>query len=297
MEKQDTLGYNAAPSLRPKRSLWSKGAFLARHHPIGAVGLGILLLVICVAASASLIAPFDPTDQRAKRLLPPGPVNILGTDEIGRDVLSRIIYGSRISLYVGLLAVSLAVTIGVPIGIASGFVGGTFDSLVMRLIDIILAFPALVLAIVIAGVLGPSVTNAMIAIGVVYSPAFARVSRGSVLAIKNELYVDAARTIGCRTSRVITRHILPNILAPMIVLVTLQLSTAILTEAGLSFLGLGTQPPDPSWGTMLSSGRKFMELAPGLAVFPGLAIAITVLAFNFLGDGLRDALDPRLREL
>ncbi len=297
MDNQNTTRISAEPALRPKRSLWRKGSLLARHHPIGAVGLAILLFVVLVAVGASLIAPFDPTDQRAKRLLPPGSVNILGTDEIGRDVLSRIIFGSRISLYVGVVAVSLAVAIGVPVGIMAGFVGGTFDSLVMRVIDIILAFPALVLAIVIAGALGPGVTNAMIAIGVVYSPAFARVSRGSVLAIKNELYVDAARTIGCRTSRVIGRHILPNILAPLIVLVTLQMSTAILTEAGLSFLGLGTQPPDPSWGTMLSSGRKFMELAPGLAIFPGLAIAITVLAFNFLGDGLRDALDPRLRQL
>lgn len=297
MDNQNTTRISAEPALRPQRSLWRKGSLLARHHPIGAAGLAILLFVVLVAVGASLIAPFDPTDQRAKRLLPPGNVNILGTDEIGRDVLSRIIFGSRISLYVGVVAVSLAVAIGVPVGIMAGFVGGTFDSLVMRVIDIILAFPALVLAIVIAGALGPGVTNAMIAIGVVYSPAFARVSRGSVLAIKNELYVDAARTIGCRTSRVIGRHILPNILAPLIVLVTLQMSTAILTEAGLSFLGLGTQPPDPSWGTMLSSGRKFMELAPGLAIFPGLAIAITVLAFNFLGDGLRDALDPRLRQL
>jgi len=297
MDNENTAVFTAEPALRPKRSLGRRARLLARHHPIGAVGLGILLFVVCVAASASVIAPFDYTDQRAKRLLPPGSVNLLGTDEIGRDVLSRIIYGSRVSLYVGLVAVSLAVTIGVPTGVLAGFVGGTFDSLVMRLIDIVLAFPSLVLAIVLAGALGPGVTNAMIAIGIVYSPAFARVSRGSVLAIKNELFVDAARTVGCRTWRVIGRHILPNILAPLIVLLTLQMSTAILTEAGLSFLGLGTQPPNPSWGMMLSSGRKYMELAPGLAIFPGLAIAITVLAFNFLGDGLRDALDPRLRQL
>jgi peptide/nickel transport system permease protein len=268
-----------------------------RQHTIGAIGAFLIAAVVVIALGAEFFAPYDPAAQPGKRLEPPSAQYKLGTDELGRDLLSRIIFGSRVSLYVGVVAVGLAVVIGVPIGLSAGFVAGSYDSVVMRLIDIVLAFPALVLAIAITGMLGPSVTNCMIAIGIVYSPQFARVSRASVLTIKNEMYMEAAILVGCRTRRLIVRHILPNMLAPLIVLITLQMSTAILTEAGLSFLGLGTQPPTPSWGLMLSSGRNFMEISPGMAIFPGLAIAITVLAFNFLGDGLRDALDPRLRQL
>lgn len=288
-------GYDAA-KLRPKPPVWRQVGRLIRRHPIGAIGATIIVFVVIVAVFAPYISPYDPTAQKGKRLLPPSQEYLLGTDELGRDILSRIIFGSRVSLYVGMIAVSLALVIGVPIGVMAGFLGGQFDNLVMRLIDIILAFPALVLAIVIAGLLGPSITNAMLAIGIVYSPNFARIARGSVLSVKEEMYIEAARLVGCTPARIITRHILPNIMAPLIVLTTLNMSTAILTEAGLSFLGLGTQPPNPSWGIMLSQGRPYMELAPGVAVFPGLAIAFTVLAFNFLGDGLRDALDPRLRE-
>jgi ABC-type dipeptide/oligopeptide/nickel transport system permease subunit len=271
-------------------------AWLIRHHPIGAIGAFVIMTLILVAIFAPVIAPYDPTAQDATRLLPPSREHLMGTDHLGRDIFSRIIYASRISLYVGLLATVLATILGIPIGILSGYAGGALDNVTMRVVDIILAFPTLVLAIVFASMLGPSITNAMIAIGIVSAPTFARVARASTLSIKEELYVEGARMIGCRADRILRHHVLPNLIAPVIVLVTLRLSTAILTEAGLSFLGLGTQPPTPSWGIMLNHGRKYMEIAPGVAVFPGLAIAITVLAFNFLGDGLRDALDPRLRE-
>jgi peptide/nickel transport system permease protein len=266
-----------------------------RRHPIGFIGLLIVFFVLLLALLAPVIAPFEPSAQAARRLLPPSGEHWMGTDELGRDVFSRIVYGARTSLYVGLLSVSLASVLGITIGVLAGFIGGTFDNVIMRVVDIIFAFPTLVLAIVIAGLLGPSLTNAMIAIAIVFSPNFARVARGSVLTVKNELYLEAARVVGGKEGHIIRRHILPNIMAPLVILATLSLSLAILAEAGLSFLGLGTQPPDPAWGMMLSQGRRFMELSPGLAIFPGLAIMITVMAFNFLGDGLRDALDPRLR--
>jgi peptide/nickel transport system permease protein len=269
---------------------------LLRRHPIGALGAIIVLIILLVALFAPYVATHDPAEQAAKRLLPPSVDHLMGTDELGRDVFSRVVFAARTSLYVGVLSVSLALVLGVTAGVLAGYIGGKFDNVLVGIMDIIFAFPTLVLAIVITGLLGPSLTNAMLAIGVVYSPTFARIARGSVLSVKAEPYLEAARVIGGRQSHIILRHVLPNILAPLIVLATLSLSLAILAEAGLSFLGLGTQPPDAAWGLMLSQGRKFMELSPGLAIFPGLAIMITVLAFNFLGDGLRDALDPRLRE-
>ncbi len=295
---QDSLALpSASPATgRAEPTLRQKIARLPKQHPIGAFGAFIILGVIVIAVLAPFIAPYTPTSQASKRLLEPSTQHLLGTDELGRDVLSRIIFGSRISLYVGIIAVSLALLFGATTGIISGYIGGNFDNWVMRGVDILFAFPGLVLAIVIAGLLGPSTANAMIAIGVVYAPAYARVARGSVLSVKAELYLEAARLVGGRGTHIVIRHILPNIMAPLIVLTTLSMSTAILTEAALSFLGLGTQPPEPSWGIMLSNGRRFMEIAPGLAIFPGLAIVIAVLGFNFLGDGLRDALDPRLKE-
>jgi ABC-type dipeptide/oligopeptide/nickel transport system permease subunit len=283
-------------TLRPKASAWRRFRRTVRRHPLGSIGGALILALVLIAIFAPIIAPYEPTAQIGKRLQPPSREFILGTDQLGRDVFSRIIYGSRVSLYVGVIAVGLALVIGVPIGLLAGYLGGRFDNVSMRFIDLLLAFPALVLAIVLAGLLGPSITNAMIAIGIVYAPRFTRVARGSVLSVVEEVYVEAARSIGGSSMHIMWRHVLPNIMAPLIVLATLYLSLAILTEAGLSFLGLGTQPPDPSWGIMLSSGRQYMELYPGVTVFPGLAIAITVLAFNLLGDGLRDALDPRLRE-
>jgi peptide/nickel transport system permease protein len=281
---------------RPRPGAFQQGMHLLRRHPIGALGGGIVLLVILMALFAPWVAPYDPAEQAAKRLLPPSTAHFMGTDELGRDVFSRVVFAARTSLSVGVLSVSMALVLGVTAGVLAGFIGGQFDSVVVGIMDILFAFPTLVLAIVITGLLGPSLTNAMLAIGIVYSPTFARVARASVLTVKNEPYIESARVIGGQQLHIVLRHVLPNILAPLIVMATLSLSLAILAEAGLSFLGLGTQPPDPAWGLMLSQGRKFMELAPGLAIFPGLAIMITVLAFNFLGDGLRDALDPRLRE-
>ena len=291
----NTLASHVRETMRPQPSFMARVTHQIRRHPIGFFGLIIVVLVLLMAIFAPIIAPYEPSAQAAKRLLSPSAEHLMGTDELGRDVFSRVVFGARTSLYVGLLSVSIALVLGVTLGVLAGFIGGNFDNVVMRFVDIIFAFPTLVLAIVIAGLLGPSLTNAMIAIAIVFSPNFARVARGSVLTVKNEMYLEAAQVIGGKQGHVIIRHILPNIMAPLVILATLSLSLAILAEAGLSFLGLGTQPPDSAWGLMLSQGRRFMEISPGLAIFPGLAIMITVLAFNFLGDGLRDALDPRLR--
>lgn len=265
------------------------------RHPVGLVGLALVFLFIVMAFAAPLLAPFDPLSQPSKRLLPPGSEHWLGTDEFGRDVLSRIIYGSRVSFQVGVISVGIALLIGGALGLISAYYLGIVDSLVGRVIDIMFAFPTVILIIAISGVLGPSMTTAMMAIGIVYSPIFARVVRAPTLVIMQQQYVEGARAVGAGWLRIISRYVLPNIAAPVIVQTTLSFSTAILSEATLSFLGLGTQPPDPSWGTMLGSGRKFMELAPWVAVYPGLAIALAVLGLNLLGDALRDALDPRLR--
>ncbi len=284
---------SSAQRLRRRRDL----AFLRslRRNPLGIAGLTIIILVTLLAILAPLLSPHGPTEQVARRLLEPSSDYLLGTDEFGRDIFSRVIYGSRISLYVGLISVSLALVGGGVLGLIAGYAGGRIDTLLMRLVDILFAIPSLVLAIVIAGLLGPSLTNAMIAIGIVYAPIYARLVRGEVLTVRNQLYIESARASGVGDLGMVVRHILPNITATLIVQTTLLLSTAILAEAALSFLGLGTQPPDPSWGTMLGSGRRYMELTPWVAIAPGIAIVITVLGFNLLGDGLRDALDPRLR--
>jgi len=269
-------------------------AALSRNTP-GLVGLVIIALVVLTAILAPIISPYSPTAQVSRRLLEPGAQYLLGTDEFGRDILSRVIHGSRISLYVGAVSVGLALVSGSIMGLIAGYVGGRVDTLLMRLIDMLFAIPSLVLAIVIAGLLGPSLTNAMIAIGIVYAPIYTRLVRGEMLVVRNYAYIEAARAVGVDHVGLILRHFLPNIAAPLIIQTSLLLSTAILAEAALSFLGLGAQPPDPSWGAMLGSGRRFMELTPWVAIAPGIAIVITVLGFNLLGDGLRDALDPRLR--
>jgi len=258
------------------------------------LGLAVVAFFIAVAVAAPLVAPYDPlaTDWRAVRK-PPSALHLFGTDELGRDVLARLIWGARASLMAGLVSVSIAVGVSVPLGLVSGYLGGAVDGLLMRVIDAMLAIPFLILAIALAAFLGPNLTNAMIAIGVAQTPIFTRLTRGQVLAVKHEDYIEAARAVGNSYLRIMLRHILPNVLAPILVQATLAIAAAIIAEAALSFLGLGQQPPAPSWGSMLNIATHFISQAPWMAVWPGLAIFSLVLSFNLLGDGLRDALDPR----
>ncbi len=258
------------------------------------------LVIICLFAGAALLSPLitahDPIDQDLDaRLLPPSRTHWLGTDDLGRDLLTRIIYGGRVSLTIGIVAVGIAVAAGTFVGLFAGYYGRWADSVTMRMMDIMLAFPATLLAIFIVGIRGPSLNNAMLAIGVINIPIFARLVRGSVLRVRQEEFVDAARALGGSSGRIIGRHILPNTLAPIIVQATLGIGAAILEAAGLSFLGLGAQAPTPEWGAMLTNTREYLRDAPWAATFPGIAILLTVVGFNLLGDGLRDALDPRLR--
>jgi len=276
----------------PRRS---RLAFLGKwRNPIGLIGAGILVFNVLVALFGSLVWRVGPDEQFADRLLPPSWDNPLGTDELGRDTLARIIHGAQVSLQVGAVAVGIALVAGTLIGLVAGYYKGIVDALLMRVVDMMFALPGLVLAIVIAGLLGPTRRNAMIAIGIVITPAFARVIRGAVLEVMGYPYIESSRALGASGLRVMVRHLFPNIVAPLTVLVTVYLSTAILSEAALSFLGLGTQPPEASWGGMLNSARVYVDISPWLSIFPGLAIMIVVLGFNFLGDGLRDILDPRL---
>jgi peptide/nickel transport system permease protein len=240
--------------------------------------------------------PHDPEAQNlALRRSPPGDGYLLGTDEFGRDILSRVILGTRVALLVAFLAVGIALVVGTTIGLVAGFVGGWLDEVLMRIMDVLLAFPYLLLAVAIVAALGPGVTNTTLAVGIWATPSFARIVRGQTLALRRREFVLAARALGASAPRLMWRHVLPNIVAPVIVFATLYMANAILLEAALSFLGLGVQPPQPSWGLMISSGRDFLRVAPHVATVPGLAIMLAVLAFNLLGDGLRDALDPRLR--
>jgi peptide/nickel transport system permease protein len=266
-----------------------------RRTPVACIGAVTVGLVVLVALAAPMLAPHDPVAQIAKPLLPPGSDYLAGTDEFGRDELSRLIAGARVSLYVGVLAVLIALGLGGTTGVIAGFYGGWVDDVTMRFMDILLSLPALVLAIAITSVLGPSLTNVMLAIGIVYAPTFARVARGPTLAVVQVPYIEAARAVGASNLAIVLRHVVPNISAPVLVQTTVSLSTAILTEAALSFLGLGTQPPTASWGLMLSAARQYMLIDPWVAVLPGCAIAVTVFGFNLLGDGLRDLLDPQMR--
>jgi ABC-type dipeptide/oligopeptide/nickel transport system permease subunit len=270
---------------------------LLRDHS-GLAGL-ILITIYLIAALAGAfsLTPYPPNEQHVQDLMQgPSAQYLMGTDMFGRDVFSRVVRGATNSLKVGLLSVAISSLIGIALGSVAGYIGGQFDNVVMRVMDIFFAFPAILLALVIVAALGPGMRNTILAISVVYMPIFARVARGPTLTVKAKEYVLAARSIGTRRSAILRKHILPNITAPLIVQVSLALSWAILTEAGLSFLGLGSQPPEPSWGNMLSESRTLLELAPWLAIFPGLAIMFAVLGFNLLGDGLRDLLDPRLRQ-
>lgn len=267
------------------------------RHSSATLGLALVLLYVVVALTAGIISPFSPVEQHAvDRLQEPNSRYLLGTDEFGRDILSRVMHGATNSLRVAVVSVALSMVLGTALGMLAGYAGGLADNALMRVMDLLFAFPAILLALFIVAALGPGANNTILAISVVYLPIFARVARGPVLAVKAMEFVSAARSIGAGHFRILVRHILPNITAPIIVQVSLALSWAMLTEAALSFLGLGTQPPNPSWGSMLSDSRKMMELAPWMAISPGLAIMLGVLGFNLLGDGLRDALDPRLRQ-
>ena len=269
---------------------------LLRHRGARA-GLTILGLLVLLAVAAPWLSPRDPIRTAPRDALrPPSAAFLLGSDQYGRDVLSRVLHGARISLVVGLVSVSIAVGCGTPIGLASGYYGGRLDLVLMRLVDVMLAFPGILLALAIVSVLRPSLANLMIAVGIAAVPTYARLVRASVLAAREHLYVEAARAVGCPDRGILVRYLLPNVVAPLIVTATLGLGTAILSAATLSFLGLGSQPPEPEWGRMLSEGRDYLREAWWIATFPGLGIMATVLGMNLLGDGLRDVLDPRLRE-
>lgn len=263
----------------------------------GAVlGLALIVLFVALAVLAPLIAPYDPIAQSWTAVRKaPSMLHWFGTDELGRDILTRVIYGARASLAAGIVSVGIAMAVGVPVGLAAGYLGGFLDTLIGRITDAMLACPYLILAIALAAFLGPSLGNAMIAIGVATTPIYIRLTRGQVLSVKVEEYVEAARAVGNPRWRIAIVHILPNILPALLVQATLSIAAAIIAEASLSFLGLGQQPPAPSWGSMLNSAQRFLINAPWMAVWPGLAIFLTVLSFNLLGDGLRDALDPRQR--
>jgi len=286
----------AVPATHPPRRIAALSWRRLVRSPNLVVGAAMLALVVGPAIFAPQIAPHSPIDQAfTDQLLPPSPPHLFGTDEFGRDVFSRVLYGARVALVIGVLADGIAAGLGVVLGVLSGYLGGRVDAVVMRSVDVVLAFPYLLLAMVVVTILGPSLINAMIAIGIVYTPQFARLVRAAVLAIKEQEFVEAAGAIGAGVARVLGRHILPNILSPIIVMATLTVGFTIVETAGLSFLGLGASPPTPEWGSMLATGRSFMLTAPWIATFPGLAILVTVVGFNLMGDGLRDLLDPRLR--
>ena len=273
------------------RQLW--------RNPLGLVSLILILVVIVMALFAPLIAPFDPLESHAiDRLQAPNSQYLLGTDQLGRDVLSRIIYGARISLLVGLISVGIATVCGGLIGLISGYFGGVLDMIVQRVVDAFQAFPGLILALALMSVFGSGIVQVTVAIAIVIAPSQSRVIRGATLSVKENAYIEAARALGANDLRIIARHVLPNVTAPILILASTTLGLAILIEGALSFLGLGTPPPTASWGGMLTgSARAYMERVPTLSLFPGIAISLTVLAFNLLGDTLRDIWDPRLRGL
>lgn len=289
-----------APQLKTEKrrvadSLWRRSITRFSRHRGAVVGLVFLCFLLLCALAPALIAPYDPLGiDMPMRLKPPSAAHWFGTDDFGRDILSRLIHGARISLQVGVVSVTISAIFGILAGVMAGYFGGLVDGAIMLLMDIIFAFPAILLAISIMAILGASTVNVMIAVGIVYIPIFARIVRGVTLELRVHDYVDAARAVGAKPLAILWRHIIPGTLGPLTVQITLALAFAILSEAALSFLGLGTQPPEPSWGSMLSFGREWVREAAWFSFFPGLAIFITVLCLNLVGDGWRDALDPRL---
>lgn len=277
-------------------SLWKEGWIRFRKNKMALIGSGIVLFFILLAIFAPFIAPYDMNDQQlSMRLQAPSKDHIFGTDDFGRDIFSRVVYGARISLWVGFFSVLGSVVIGSLLGIIAGYYGRWIDAVISRIFDIMLAFPSILLAIGIVAVLGPSLKNALIAIAIINIPNFGRLIRSRVLSIKQEEYITAAKAIGMSDARILFHHILPNSMAPIIVQGTLAIATAIIEAAALGFLGLGAQPPNPEWGKMLADSKAYLTQAPWTMIFPGLAIMLTVLGFNLMGDGLRDALDPRMK--
>lgn len=294
------LARNQTPTIRQEKeesvSLWKEGWRSFKKNKVALVGMGIVVFFILLAIFAPLLAPYGINDQNLSlRLQAPSKDHLFGTDDFGRDILSRVIYGARISLWVGFFSVLGSVIVGSLLGIVAGYYGRLVDGVISRIFDIMLAFPSILLAIGIVAVLGPSLQNALIAIAVINIPNFGRLIRSRVLSIKQEEYIMAAKAIGMSDARILFHHILPNSMAPIIVQGTLAIATAIIEAAALGFLGLGAQPPNPEWGTMLASSKEFLTQAPWTMIFPGLAIMLTVLGFNLMGDGLRDALDPRMK--
>jgi peptide/nickel transport system permease protein len=290
--RQDAL---TVPATRGERSrIWNS----LRRNRGAMIGLAIILLLIIVAVFAPVISPHDPTRMGAgKPLLPPSLDHPFGTDKFGRDLFSRVVSGTRLTLFIGVLAVAISCTIGSILGLAAGYFGGVVDNVIMRAVDVMFSFPDILIALSVVALLGPSLRNAVIAVGISAIPWYARLVRSTVMVEHQTQYFEAARSLGAGDFRLVSRHILPNSLPPMLVMATLGFSTAILSAAALSFLGLGAQPPTPEWGLELSLGRDLMRKAPWMMTFPGIAIAITVLGFNLVGDGLREALDPRQRRL
>lgn len=284
-------------SRKQPRSFAKDTARQLRGNPGAILGAVVLIVLALASAMAPLLSPYAPdSTDLLSQLEPPNSSHWFGTDEFGRDILTRIVYGGRISLTVGLIALAIGATLGTFIGLVSGFYGGRVDVVLMWFIDVLLAFPGILLALLVVSILGVDLRNLMLAVGVSMIPRFARLVRGTVLSAKENLYVDAARVTGVPESLVLARHVLPNVISPVIVLSTLSLGTAIIIASGLSFLGLGAKPPSPEWGAMLSDGRQFLQRQWWIATFPGVAILVTVLAVNLIGDGLRDALDPRMNQ-
>jgi peptide/nickel transport system permease protein len=278
--------------MREKGKLWRT----FKKNKTALIGTGVALFVVLVAFTAPWVSPYDPLDQDiAHRLRPPDRSHLLGTDEYGRDVLSRTLWGTRVSLAVGVLSILFGLVIGTTMGLIAGYRGGLIDTGIMRMVDVLLSFPALITGILVVALLGSGVTKLIITIGIIFAPRFARLAYGPTLAVKERDYVSSARVIGASNSRILLRYLLPNIFGEVLVAATLWVGTAIVTEASLSFLGLGVSPPAPTWGNMIKSGIDRLSNAPWMCLFPGLAILITVLSFNMIGDGLRDVTDPKLR--